>query len=131
MIRGSCPERVALDHSRLRCIEIEAFQLLIILLVMPCLVVLTRTRIYGPFRIAGGVLTGIAAAAWFAERAFGWSTPIDSFVESIASHALWLFAGLIVLAIVAMVAGRGMSQRPFGGVTVAGHRRRSDPRSCR
>jgi hypothetical protein len=80
---------------------VEAFQLLTILLVMPCLAMLARTRLYGPFRTAGAVLTGIASVAWFAERAFGWSTPIDSFVQSIASHALWLFAGLVVLTIVA------------------------------
>jgi hypothetical protein len=83
---------------------IEAFQILLILLIMPCLVVLARTRIYGPFRVAGAVLTGIAAVAWFAERAFGWSNPIDPLVESVASHALWLLAGLVVLAIAATIA---------------------------
>jgi hypothetical protein len=87
---------------------IEAFQILIILPVMPCLVVLARTRMYGPFRIAGAVLTGIAAAAWFAERAFGWGNPIGSFVENIASHALWLFASLVLLTMVAMFAGSAM-----------------------
>ena len=55
---------------------IEAFQLLVILAAMPWLVLLARSRVYGPFRIAGAALTGIAAAAWFAERAFGWANPI-------------------------------------------------------
>jgi hypothetical protein len=87
---------------------IEAFQILIILLVMPCLVVLARTRIYGPFRIAGAVLTGIAATAWLAERAFGWSNPIDPLVESAASQALWLLAGLVMLTALATVAERGL-----------------------
>jgi hypothetical protein len=73
---------------------------------MPCLVVLARTRIHGPFRIAGAVLTGIAAAAWFTERAFGWSNPVDPLVEGVASHPLWLFAGLVVLTI---IAGSGMN----------------------
>ena len=54
---------------------IEAFQLLVILAAMPWLVLLARSRVYGPFRIAGAALTGIAAAAWFAERAFGWVNP--------------------------------------------------------
>ena len=54
---------------------IEAFQLLVILAAMPWLVLLARSRVYGPFRIAGAALTGIAAAAWFAERALGWANP--------------------------------------------------------
>jgi hypothetical protein len=83
---------------------IEAFQLLIILLVMPCLVVLARTRLYKPFRIAGAMLTGIAAVGWFAERAFGWGNPIAPLVEGAASHPLWLLAGLVVLAGAAIVA---------------------------
>ena len=72
---------------------IEAFQLLVILLTMPWLVLLARSRVYGPFRIAGAALTIIAAAAWFAERAFGWVNPIVPLVEIVASHALWVLAG--------------------------------------
>ena len=80
---------------------IEAFQLLVILAAMPWLVLLARSRVYGPFRVAGAALTGIAAAAWFAERAFGWANPIVPLVEGVASHALWLLAGLVVLTCVA------------------------------
>ncbi|MGP0067417.1 MAG: HupE/UreJ family protein [Isosphaeraceae bacterium] len=76
---------------------IEAFQLLVILAAMPGLVLLARSRAYGPFRIAGAALTGIAAAAWFFERALGWANPVAPLVESVASHALWLLAGLLVL----------------------------------
>jgi hypothetical protein len=82
---------------------------LIILLVMPCLVVAARTRIYGPFRVGGAALTGIAACTWFTERAFGWSNPVGPVVENMASHAFWLLAGMIVLTIVAMVAESGMN----------------------
>ena len=85
---------------------IEAFQLLVILAAMPWLVLLARTRIYGPFRVAGSALTGIAAAAWFAERAFGRINPIVPLVESAAAHALWLLAGLVVLTLAATVARR-------------------------
>jgi HupE / UreJ protein len=84
---------------------IEAFQLLVILAAMPWLVLLARSRVYGPFRIAGAALTAVAAAAWFAERAFGWVNPIVPFVESVASHGLWLLAGLVVLTVGATVAG--------------------------
>ena len=71
---------------------------------MPWLVLLARSRVYGPVRIAGAVLTGIAAAAWFVERAFGWVNPIGPIVESVAAHALWILAGLVALTLVATVA---------------------------
>jgi hypothetical protein len=83
---------------------IEAFQLLVILAAMPWLVLLARSRVYAPCRIAGATLTGIAAALWLAERAFGWINPVDAIVEGVASHALWLLAGLVVLAVAATVA---------------------------
>lgn len=82
---------------------IEAFQLLVILTAMPWLVLLARSHVYGPLRIAGAALTGIAAAAWFAERALGWGNPIAPLVETVASHALWLLAGLAVLTVVAVL----------------------------
>jgi hypothetical protein len=90
---------------------IEAFQLLVILVAMPWLVLLARSRVYGPFRIAGAALTGVAAAAWFAERAFGRVNPIVPLVERVASHALWPLAGLVVLTVAATAAEYGMNPR--------------------
>ena len=87
---------------------IEAFQLLVILAAMPWLVLLARSHAYGPLRIAGATLTGIAAAAWFAERALGWGNPVAPLVEAVASHALWLLAGLAVLTV---AAAYGMNAR--------------------
>ncbi len=86
---------------------IEAVQLLVILAAMPWLVLLARSRVYGPFRVAGAVLTGIAAAAWFAERALGWMNPVAPLVEGAAAHAPWLLAGLAALAGVVTLASRG------------------------
>ena len=85
---------------------IEAIQLVVILAAMPWLVLLARSRVYGPFRISGAVLTGVAAAAWFAERTVGWANPIAPLVEGTASHALWLLAGLVALTCVASVSMR-------------------------
>ncbi len=83
---------------------IEAFQLLVILAAMPCLVLLARSSIYRPLRLALAALTGVAAVAWFADRAFGWANPIVPLVENAAAHALWLLAGLVVLTFVAVLA---------------------------
>ena len=93
---------------------IEAFQLVVILAAMPWLVLLARSRAYGPVRVAGATLTGIAAAAWFAERAIGWSNPIAPLVESAASHALWLLAGLVALTVAATVADDEINARKQG-----------------
>jgi len=90
---------------------IEAFQLLVILAAMPGLVLLARSRVYRPFRVAGAAFTGIAALAWFAERALGWSNPVAPVVESVASHALWLLAGLVVLAGAATAAENELDRR--------------------
>ncbi len=90
---------------------IEAVQLLVILAAMPWLVLLARSRVYTPVRIAGATLTGIAAATWLAERALGWNNPIGPLVESIASHPLWLLAGLVVLATAVTVAENAMNRR--------------------
>ncbi len=86
---------------------IEAVQVLVILAVMPCLVLLAQSRVYRPFRVIGALLTIIAAAGWFGERAIGLTSPIGPVVESIASHAIWLLAGLVAMtAIVSITANR-------------------------
>jgi HupE / UreJ protein len=85
---------------------IEAVQLLVILAAMPWLVLLARSRVYGPCRITGAALTGIAASAWLAERAFGWANPIVPLVESAAAHALWLLAALVVLTFVTIATAK-------------------------
>jgi hypothetical protein len=90
---------------------IEAFQLVVILAAMPWLVLLARSRVYGPFRIAGATCTAVAAAAWFAERALGCVNPVEPLVESVASHALWLLAGLVVLTVAATLVENGFPVR--------------------
>ena len=90
---------------------IEAFQLLVVLMAMPALVLLARSRAYRPVRVAGAALTGVAAAAWFAERAFGWPNPVAPLVEGVASHALWLLAGLVVLTGSATIAESEKARR--------------------
>ena len=83
---------------------IEAFQVFVILVTMPWLILLARTCLYAPFRVVGACLAGVAAAAWFMERALGWNNPVAPFVEWTASHALWIVAVLSVLSIIAFLA---------------------------
>jgi hypothetical protein len=67
---------------------------------VPWLVLLARSRAYGPFRVGGAAVTGLAAA-WLAERALGWVNPIAPLVDAVASHAIWLLVGLVALTVVA------------------------------
>ena len=78
---------------------IEAVQILVIVITMPWLLLLAQTPVYSSFRIVGSCLTGVAAAAWFLERALGWPNPVAPLVEMAAAHALWLVAGLAVLSV--------------------------------
>ncbi len=90
---------------------IEAVQVAVILAAMPWLVLLARTRAYGPFRVSGAVLIGVAAVAWLAERAFGRVNPVAPLVEGVASHALWLLGSLVLLTAAATVAENAMNSR--------------------
>ena len=78
---------------------IEAVQLLVIVAAMPWLVMLARSWVYRPVRVVGAALTGVAAVAWLAERALGWKNPVVPAVEGVASHFLWVLAGLVVVAV--------------------------------
>ncbi len=90
---------------------IEAVQLLVILVTMPWLLLLARTPVYPPFRVVGACLTGVAACAWFLERALGWSNPVAPLVERAAAHALWIVAGLAVFSLTAFLARNQGSDR--------------------
>lgn len=93
-------------------IGIEVVQVLVIGLTMPWLVLLSRTRLYPTLRVIGASLTGVAAAAWFFERAFGWANPIGPVVESAASHAHWLIIGLAILSIAATLIPKARLEQP-------------------
>jgi HupE / UreJ protein len=100
---------------------IEAVQILIILVAMPWLVLLARSRVYGPFRITAAVLTGVAALAWLADRALGWANPLVPLVENVASHAVWLLAGLVMLSVVVTVVENKRAPRIPIDVVLAPH----------
>ncbi|RYG30873.1 HupE/UreJ family protein [bacterium] len=82
-------------------IGIEAVQILIIAATMPWLVLLARTKVYSPFRIAGASLTALAALAWLFERALGWPNPVGPIVENAAAQGPWILLGLILLSVLA------------------------------
>ncbi len=73
---------------------IETMQLLVVAMVLPSLLVMSRTAAYSVFRIAGAVFACIASAMWIVERMFPVQTHVDTVVDLIA-HGGLVCAGLL------------------------------------
>ena len=80
---------------------IELMQLAVVALTIPWLLLLSRTHFYTPVRLLGAAFGGVAALTWIGERAFAWPNPLDSFVATLAGHALWIVAALAAAALLA------------------------------
>ncbi|WP_080059162.1 HupE/UreJ family protein [Spirosoma aerolatum] len=78
---------------------IELMQLTIILVVIPWLMLLSRTPVYTVVRRSGAFLSGIAALGWLAERISGQPNLLTEAIEVIASYAPY---GLIILALLSL-----------------------------
>ena len=76
---------------------IETMQLLSVALVLPSLLVMSRTSAYFAFRIAGAVFACIVSAMWIAERLFSVQTHVDAVVDLIANRGL-VGAGILFAA---------------------------------
>jgi hypothetical protein len=75
---------------------IETMQMLAVAVILPSLILMSRTRAYSFLRISGAVFAGVASLGWMVERLFDVNTPIDMVVNEFARHALWL-AGILFL----------------------------------
>ncbi len=67
---------------------IETMQLLVVALVLPSLLLMSRTRAYSAFRITGAAFACVASAMWIAERLLNIHTPIDAIVNVIAQRGI-------------------------------------------
>jgi HupE / UreJ protein len=83
---------------------IELTQLFVVALLMPSLYLLSRTAVYTPFRIGGGVLGILLAGSWLLERTTLTSTdPFESFTTGLVEHPFLFSAGMAVFATAAYV----------------------------
>lgn len=109
---ASAVSSLALDAPRLALtvlgfnLGIEVMQLTVLALIVPWLVLLARTPFYTPVRVAGAVVSAVAAANWGLERALGISTPTGKFLEEAGQHGLWLAAFLAAVALLATLVTR-------------------------
>ena len=88
-------------------IGIELMQMAVVLVTIPWLLLLARTRFYTPVRVVGAVFGGVAAMTWIGERAFSWPNPFDAWVTDLAHHSPWIVAGLAALSLLATWRQRG------------------------
>lgn len=85
---------------------IELMQIFIIALVIPFLILLSRTPFYRIVRGGGAILAAIAALGWVSERVSGQPNWVLVAVEQVANQSVWLLAGLALVAIISWLRDR-------------------------
>nr|WP_244957092.1 HupE/UreJ family protein [Candidatus Frankia nodulisporulans] len=96
---------------------IEITQLVVVALVMPSLIVISRTVVYPALRIAIASLGAVLATAWFAQRSGLMSgNPLEPVGELLVEHPLILAAGLAVVAVLCELARRAGPLARCGGL---------------
>ncbi len=79
---------------------IEVMQLWIILMVIPCLIFLSRTAYYSFFRVMAAIFAGIAALAWMMER---YTQKVNLMSAILNKSAAYLDQALITMALVSLL----------------------------
>ena len=84
-------------------------KLIVVAAAMPSLVLLSRTRAYGTVRAGGAIFAGVASAGWIMERLLGVHNSVESIVNTVAHHAVWIAAGLFLFSLICTkLAGYGL-----------------------
>ena len=78
---------------------IETMQMIVVAVILPSLILMSRTRAYYLLRTGGAVFAGVASLGWMIERIFDVETPVDTIVNTFARHALWVGGGLFVVSL--------------------------------
>jgi HupE / UreJ protein len=78
---------------------IELMQLAVVAATVPWLLLLSRTPVYTPLRIAGACFGAAAAIGWMAERALNWPNPVGSMVDTVAHRAVLVAAMLACMSL--------------------------------
>jgi hypothetical protein len=69
---------------------IEAMQLAVVTVTLPALMLLSRTRFYSAFRIAGAGFACVASCAWIVARVLDQPSPIGDGIGRLAHHGVML-----------------------------------------
>jgi HupE / UreJ protein len=85
---------------------IETMQTLVVAALLPSLLLMSRTHEYTFFRAGGAVLAAVASLGWIVERLFDVAIPVDTVVNALARHALWIAAALFLTSLACLRFGR-------------------------
>lgn len=88
---------------------IELMQLFVILLIIPSLILLSKTSLYPFIRLSGAALASLAATGWIAERVSGKSNLLTTFVQNITGFAPYAAAWFAVVALCSLFLTRKVS----------------------
>ena len=86
---------------------IETMQIMVVALILPSLLLMSRTRAYSVLRIGGALFACAASSAWIAERLLGVQTPVDAVVNGVARTGIWSAIALFVLSFACFLQTRG------------------------
>lgn len=87
-------------------IGIELMQLFVIAIIVPWLILMSRTSVYPFFKTGAAILAGIAALAWMAERAFNQPNLITQVILKFTGYELWLVFAVAVFSITVFLSAR-------------------------
>jgi HupE / UreJ protein len=88
---------------------IEVMQMMILAVVLPWLILVSRVKVYTVWRLAGAGFAGIAALLWIIQRAIDWQNPLDEKLMQM-THAPWAcLVGLVILAVLSFRMGKKWS----------------------
>lgn len=82
-------------------------QMAVVAITLPSLLLVSRTSLYGYFRIGGAILATLASIAWISERRFHSQTPLDSIMNTIARHGFVVGAAFLAASLACRYAIRG------------------------
>jgi hypothetical protein len=90
---------------------IETMQMLVVVIILPSLLLMSKTRAYPFLRIGGAVFGGAASVAWIFERVLNVETPVDVIVNAFARHALWIAITLFLVSLALRFLPGALAQR--------------------
>ena len=79
---------------------IETMQLIVVAAIIPSLVLLSRTRAYSLPRIGGALFAGCASVGWIVERLTNVHSSVDTIVDGVAHHAIWIAGSLFLISLI-------------------------------
>lgn len=80
-------------------VGIETMQLIVVAATLPSLLLLSRMRAYTLVRLGAAGFAGLASMGWIVERVLSVDSSVDLVGNTVARHAIWIVAALLLGAV--------------------------------